>query len=565
MDRRTWRGSGLIGMAVTVWLALGSAATAQSPPQFDLNQFRPSELTTDGFAVSTADGQGHLKFGVQIYMDYARDPLELQVTGGDPDRRLELVHAQLTGHLTWSLGLWERLVIFMDLPYHFIVKDDLSEGDIAFLEGIGQTALIPQGSGLGDLYVGARGVLYGTRENIFQIALQATLTTNTASAADSNQNYLGEPGRSPNIGGWFEALGTFNVAKFLRIPLNIGYKTGFRQDVPSLGVGSQLTFGAGVQLLFGEQRFMLTMETFGRTAAESGTGFGGSQETPVELLGGFKFLSKKGFATGIGGTGGLTTGYGNPDWRLIGMLGYTMQDKEAEPAPRDSDGDGIIDELDACPNDPEDFDGFEDEDGCPDLDNDADGVLDVDDACPDEPGPPENNGCPDTDRDGDGVPDRVDNCPDEPGPPQNQGCPEEQVVAIEEGQIDILEKVYFEFDSAKIQSRSFPVLDNVAEVLKAHPEITKVRVEGHTDSSGSDAYNLRLSQRRADSVVRYLINRGGISADRLEAKGFGERQPLIPDATTQAEFAKNRRVEFHIEGEGDAGMVGDEGASPSPE
>ncbi|MEM9731439.1 MAG: OmpA family protein, partial [Myxococcota bacterium] len=510
-------------------LAMASGASAQ---QFDLNQFRPSELTTDGFAVSTADGQGHLKFGVQIYFDFARDPLELKVTGIDPERRLELVHAQLTGHLTWSLGLWERLVIFMDLPYHFSVKDDLSQDDIDFLDSIGQQGLIPNGGGLGDLYVGARGVLYGTAENIFQIAAQATMTTNTASAADSGQNYLGEPSRSPNIGGWFELLGTFNVKEILRIPLNIGYKTGFRDDVPSLGVGSQLTFGAGAQLLFGQaNRFMLTAETFGRTAAESGTGFGGSQETPVELLGGFKFLSKVGFATGIAGTGGLTTGYGAPDWRLIGMIGYTMPEKDDEP-PSDRDGDGIIDELDACPDDPEDYDGFQDEDGCPDLDNDADGIPDLEDACPDEPGPPENNGCPDTDRDGDGVPDRVDNCPDEPGPPQNQGCPEEQRVAIEEGQIEILEKIYFEFDSAKIQSRSFPLLDNVAAVLNAHPEIALIRVEGHTDSRGSDAYNLRLSQRRAESVVRYLETKGGVSADRLEAEGFGETQPIIPDATT---------------------------------
>lgn len=536
------------------WLGLlcmcslaASSAHAQTSPQFDLNQFRPSELTTDGFAVSTADGQGHLKFGVQIYFDFARDPLELQVTGITPERRLELVHAQLTGHLTWSLGLWERLVIFMDLPYHFIVKDDLSPGDIDFLDQIGQQALIPDGGGLGDLYVGARGVLYGTAENIFQIAAQATLTTNTASAARSNQAYLGEPSRSPNIGGWFELLGTFNVKKILRIPLNIGYKTGFRDDVPSLGVGSQLTFGAGAQLLFGQQnRFMLTAETFGRTAAESGTGFGGRQETPVELLGGFKFLSKIGFATGIAGTGGLTRGYGAPDWRLIGMIGYTMPEKE-DDLPSDRDGDGIIDELDACPDDPEDYDGFEDEDGCPDLDNDDDGILDADDACPDEPGPPENNGCPDTDRDGDGVPDRVDNCPDEPGPPQNQGCPEEQRVAIEEGQLEILEKVYFEFDSAKIQSRSYPVLDNVAAVLKAHPEIALIRVEGHTDSQGPAAYNQRLSQRRAESVVRYLETKGGIDKDRLEAQGFGESQPLIPNATTDEEFAKNRRVEFHLE------------------
>jgi hypothetical protein len=102
-------------MTIMGGLGFVSGATAQTLPQFDVNQFRPSELATDGFAVSNADGQGHLRFGLQVYLDFSRDPMELQVTNGPiPDQRLALVHSQLTGHLTWSLGLWERLVIFMD-------------------------------------------------------------------------------------------------------------------------------------------------------------------------------------------------------------------------------------------------------------------------------------------------------------------------------------------------------------------------------------------------------------------------------------------------------------------
>ncbi|MGB5694408.1 MAG: OmpA family protein [Polyangiales bacterium] len=537
-------------LAVTAAFGFSSGANAQTPPQFDLNQFRPSELATDGFAVSDADGQGHLRFGVQLYIDFARNPLELNVTNGPiPDQTLGLVHSQLTGHLLWNLGLWDRLVIFMDLPYTFMLNDNLSDAATGFLDSIGQGPLIPRGRGLGDLYLGARGVLYGTRENVFQLAAQAILTANTASAARPQQNYLGEPNASPNIGGWFELLGTFNAGQYFRIPLNVGYKTSFQQEVPSLEIGNQLTFGAALQLLLGQERFMITMEAFGRTAADPGTGFGGRQETPVELLGGFKYLNEMGVTLGIAGTGGVTSGYGNPDWRLIGMLAYTMPEK-AEETPVDTDGDGILDEDDACPNEPEDFDGFQDEDGCPDLDNDADGILDLADACPNEPGPPENDGCPDTDRDGDGVPDRIDNCPDEPGPVENQGCPEEQHVVIEESRLEILDKIYFNVDSATIQKRSYPVLDNVAEVLDAHPEISLVRVEGHTDSTGSDGYNLRLSQRRAASVVRYLVERGGVSKDRLVAEGFGETRPLVPDAKTKAQLAQNRRVEFHIaEGE----------------
>ena len=270
-------------------VGLASGASAQALPQFDLNQFRPSELATDGFAVSHADGQGHLRFGFQIYFDFSRDALELRVTNGPiPDQSMGLVHSQLTGHLTWSLGLWERLVLFMDLPYSFILRDNLTDEQVTFLESFGIDGLIPAGRGLGDLYVGARGVLYGTRDEIFQLGIQATLTANTATAARPNQSYLGEPDSPPNIGGWFEVLGTFNAHEYVRIPLNVGYKTSFRQDIPSLGIGNQLTFGGGVQVLLSEDRFMITMESFGRTAAASGTGFGGSQETPIELLGGFK-------------------------------------------------------------------------------------------------------------------------------------------------------------------------------------------------------------------------------------------------------------------------------------
>jgi outer membrane protein OmpA-like peptidoglycan-associated protein len=467
-------------------LGFARGAEAQSLPQFDLNQFRPSELSTDGFAVSNADGQGHLRFGFQVYLDFSRDPMELQVTNGPiPDQRLPIVHSQLTGHLTWSLGLWERLVLFMDVPYTFILGDKLNDAGAAFLDSLGLGALIPRGRGLGDLYVGARGVLYGTREDVFQLAAQATLTTNTASASRPEQNYLGEPSKSPNIGGWFEVLGTFNAGEYVRVPLNLGYKTGFRQDVPSLRLGSQLTFGAAIQVLLGQERFMVTMEAFGRTAAESGTGFGGRQETPVELLGGFKFLHPKGFSVGIAGTGGVTSGYGNPDWRLIGMLGYTMPEKKkASVVPTEGDGDEVVDVLD--------------------------GVA------------------------------------DEPEPVEDQGELETPGVVIEDSRLEIVDKLYFNSDSAQLQRRSYAVLDRVAEALNAHREIPITRVEGHTDWTGSSGYNMRLSQRRAEAVVRYLVDEGGVSRERLIAVGFGESQPLVRNARTKMELAKNRRVEFHL-------------------
>jgi len=539
---------------VLAMLGFASGVQAQQPGQFDLNQFRPSELATDGFAVSTADGQGHKRFGVQIYMDYADDPLVFRTSdSGGARLDLQLVKQQLTGHLMWNLGLWDHLVLFMDIPYHFMVKPSGQASDV--LGGTVFEPILPRGSGMGDFYVGARGNLYGARDDVFEIGLQATMTVNSASLSSSAQNYRGQPDARPYLGGWFELLMTFNPGDLVRIPLNVGYKLNNTQRLSEQGLlelANEFTWGAGLQFLLAQEKVMLTAEGFGRTSlgrSEATPGFARRENSPIEVLGGIKYLHPKGFVVGAAGSAGVHTGYGAPDWRATGMVGYTMPEKTT-PLPvvspiLDTDGDGLLDPDDECPNEPEDFDGFEDEDGCPDLDNDADGILDVDDACPNEPGPPETNGCPDPDRDGDGVPDRIDNCPDEPGTLANQGCQDPQLVQITKGQLKILEKVFFPLNSARIVPRAFPLLDNVASVIQAHPEIEQIRIEGHTDRTGRLDFNMKLSKRRAGSVVEYLVSKG-VSKDRLVAEGFGPTRPIVPDAKTKAELAKNRRVEFHI-------------------
>lgn len=559
-----------------VVVGMQSVVSAQST-QIDLNQFRPAELATDGFALSTADGQGHKRFGFMIYMDYNDDALvfEQASTG----IRSDIVHRQLTGHLVWNLGLFDHLVIYMDVPYHFIIDEGGGAADA--LPG-GPTGpfgyLRPNGGGLGDMYFGARGNIYGTRADVFELALQATMTINTGALSDNVQAYSGQVDKKPYLGGWFELLMTFNPGDIVRIPIQVGYKLGTQGQrvTDNLFVGNEFTFGGGLLLMLGQEKFMLSAEAFGRTAANSTVAFWTREETPVEVLGGFKYLHPKGFVVGAMGSAGVTPGYGAPDWRFGGMIGFTMP---GEPEVVDTDGDGILDDVDECPTEPEDFDGFQDEDGCPDLDNDGDGVLDaddscpndaedvdgfqdedgcpdpdndgdgildVDDQCPNEPGPPENAGCPYPDRDGDGVPDAVDNCPDEPGTVENQGCQAPQLVKIGADRVEVQEKVFFKTGSAKLQKRSWALLDNVAAVLNAHPEIEKVRVEGHTDSTGNLKYNMRLSKARANTVVRYLVGRGKVDKDRLIAEGFGPTQPLVPDAKTKEELAQNRRVEFRI-------------------
>ena len=223
----------------------------------------------------------------------------------------------------------------------------------------------------------------------------------------------------------------------------------------------------------------------------------------------------------------------------------------ADPAkngcPADTDGDGILDTDDACPT----VAGVASPDpklnGCPDKD--GDGVLDAQDACPDIKGikteDPATNGCP-GDTDGDTIRDDKDACPNEKGKPDpdpsKNGCP--QSVRVTETEVIILQQVQFDTNKATIKKVSDALLDEVGQVLREHPELLKLEVQGHTDSKGAPKLNQKLSQDRAESVKKALIKRG-IGEGRLVPKGYGQDKP-IADNNTDEGRAKNRRVQFVI-------------------
>ncbi len=203
----------------------------------------------------------------------------------------------------------------------------------------------------------------------------------------------------------------------------------------------------------------------------------------------------------------------------------------------DTDGDGIQDSEDKCPTVP----GLAKFQGCPDSDND--GVQDSMDKCPNTPAgvKVDANGCP-IDTDGDGVPDYLDKCPTVPGIAANKGCPE---VKAETKKIfqQALTGIQFESGKDVIKKSSDKILDQVVKVMKENPTYN-LEINGHTDSQGDDAKNLDLSQRRANAVKAYLVNKG-VAAEKLTAKGFGETMPIADNATA-AGRAKNRRVEFKV-------------------
>ena len=373
--------------------------------------------------------------------------------------------------------------------------------------------------------------------------------------------------------------------------------------------GNEVPFGVGLAYALSPQKFDVLGEVYGAFAPN------GQNYQPLEAIGGIKvYLARNSFLTLGGGAGVVPGKAGNPRARaFIGIIfepnigdrdgdGYKddvdacpsepedfddFEDADGCPEPdndkdgildeddkcplnpedkdefededgcpegnkNDRDGDGLLDDVDQCPDDPEDFDKFQDEDGCPDPDNDQDGILDVDDLCPNDPedkdGWEDEDGCPDPDNDKDRILDNDDRCPNEPetrnGFEDEDGCPDRGRVILTGTKIEILDKVFFEYNKAIIKSESFPILDAVAATLEGNPDIQLIEVQGHTDERGNDAYNLDLSTKRAAAVKQYLIDKG-IDKDRLESQGYGETQPL-DNRHNEAAWAKNRRVEFLI-------------------
>jgi outer membrane protein OmpA-like peptidoglycan-associated protein len=301
------------------------------------------------------------------------------------------------------------------------------------------------------------------------------------------------------------------------------------------------------------------------------------------------------FGVAVGGSRGVLPGLGAPSVRAFVLLAYTPGASElpaivtGEPAKKvdtgDDDADSIINEYDRCPNEVEDYDDFEDEDGCPDDDNDGDGLSDDIDSCPseaeDKDGYKDSDGCVDDDNDGDGIKDVVDECPmevedkdgyhdgdgcDDPdndrdgipdvidqcaleaetinGRDDDDGCPDDGDSAVIENvdRIDLVESIRFRGNSAVLLKSSSKVLGQVGALLRARPEWSKIRIGVHVHPRG--ARDERLSLQRAEAVRTWLSN-WGVDPVRLEVKGHGSSRPLVPRNARKAR-STNDRVEFVV-------------------
>ncbi|WP_055444203.1 OmpA family protein [Lacinutrix himadriensis] len=393
------------------------------------------------------------------------------------------------------------------------------------------------------------------------------------------------------------SLSTINVSKYINNGFSVGVtgsinkieKIGETLGVPSLTVSEMTYYGldGAVKYSFADLLNCNTIEPYlgvgggytwideigaGTLNGSFGLNFWLTENIGLNLQSTYKHSFEDYLSKHFQHSAGITVKFGGKDSDGDGI--YDKNDAcpevfglEAFNGCPDTDGDGIEDSKDSCPNEaglaefngcPDaDGDGVADKDdkcptvaglkalaGCPDAD--GDGVADGDDKCPSEAGPAANNGCPWADTDGDGVLDKDDKCPNEVGVAANNGCPE--VIAAPTAEVmatlnNYARTILFSSAKSSFKQETYPVLQAITAILKEYPE-SNFTLEGHTDSDGPKSSNQLLSERRANAVRDYLIS-NGVNADRLVAAGFGEDYPIDSNAT-RAGKKNNRRVEVKL-------------------
>lgn len=547
-------------IALSCALAASLFASAASAQTYNGSELLETQAvhTTSIWSTATSETPGHLKPAAGLTLHFADDPVVLRNADGDDIARL--VDSQLKLDLGLGIGVWDWLEFGLVVPF---VAYQTGESVAGFPEA--------DTVALGDLRAHARARVL--RAGGWGVAGYLTSSIPIADSAYQSSNGVGlMPGVIVDY--------TYDGSLPWTVAGNLGWNLRPETGDAFLETDDSLDWRVGTEVGIAPDQLHLLASLYGRWEPISEAERTFSAEG---LVGARFFFGRSGWSSSAGLGAGLTGGYGAADFRALLSIGYTPAEEEVDGEPKDSDGDGLLDRDDDCPDEPEDKDSFEDEDGCPDPDNDGDGVLDVDDKCPNTAGLAEAEGCQPGDRDGDGIDDLTDSCPDEPedkdgfededgcadndndrdgvldpddkcptekevinGFEDEDGCPDEgeTKVQVTRDRIVILDKVYFDTSKAVIKERSFDVLQQVASVMKANPQIKKLSIEGHTDSRGDDDDNMQLSQRRAEAVREFLINKG-IAADRLVAKGFGETKPVATNDTKDGR-AQNRRVEFLI-------------------
>ncbi len=389
-------------------------ASAQAMPPadhaIDVQNFSYSIGPKTFFSVDNASIADKGQLALDAMVTYLSNPLVVYNTtdnGSTIGTTRDSVIRNLTEmQLSGAYGITSKLQLGANLPLIFSLQGDGLDPSTGMHASNGV-----QVTGLGDLLVEGKYRLW--ERDQMKLAAIAGITVPTSYGSDGSQ-FIGDD------------LPTFRARaawQWTRDKLSLGLNAGVilrkPRTVYASTIGQQLVWGAGAAYAFTD-RFNLVAEAFGRTGMTSFH----VDESPLEALGGLRVGVARSIAVTVGGGAGLDQAIGAPNVRLFASVGFA-------PDLRDTDGDGIENSRDRCPLVPEDKDGFQDDDGCPDDDNDGDRRPDAEDKCPnaaeDIDGFEDDDGCPDLDNDKDGIPDLQDKCPDDPEdgkqPNPKDGCP----------------------------------------------------------------------------------------------------------------------------------------------
>lgn len=501
-------------LSLSAFLA-GASAHAEEG-RFDAQVFRPSAAPRDLVMVRKSEVIGNLSPVVGLYTDLGFDPLVL--VNKDTDQAISAVAARLTLTPMAGIGFFNLFDVTLAVP----LVAWQSGGN---LRAIGTEGPVKSAS-LGDLRLSTKVSMpfLNRKDEIkkgFGMAIAGDLNLPTG---DVNA-FTGDG----VVTGGASLIADYRFGIGAIISANGGVWIRPDRQFAGVRVGDMASFGLGAEV-YVVQRWGLSVigEVYGYPSL---TKFPDSPtQVPAEFLLGARWQGKHGLSITVGGSFGAACSFGAPAFRLWSSITWQPEKSREQ----------------------EEINRLKEQD---EADPDHDGLIGDADHCPKEAGRPENFGCPDKDSDGDGVMDRDDECPDLAGGPHGKkGCP---TVYIKGDEIVILDEVHFATDKDILLDDSKPIIEEVAEVLVQHPEIREVQIEGHTDIRATDAYNINLSQRRVNSVMKYLTEERGIDPTRLQAKGFGHSAPIFDDTgclgpdegldqNCRFMTSKNRRVVFRI-------------------
>ena len=498
---------------LAVFGALAFAATAAADTRnLDLAIFDPTPATVASwFHLQSAEVGNEGDWAASALVSYASDPLTLHTSVNNNVAIADRMMLQVGG----AFAFGDRFEAGLKFPLYLQSGENLNSSTM-----FGEPTA--SGTAAGDLSVHVKARVLEARRPAGDLALGVTAALSLPTETANQFAGSGKPR--------FEALALLSfVPTMLHEQLSLTAEAGTvlrasaRYHQIDQRNGALWGLGASYRV---RPALAFEAELFGQLIP------GGLHDPPtgaeamgpastldaVEGLVGFHYQMERRVNVGLALGRGLTTAPGTPSWR--GVLAVTFAPTSerslgslgSRRVARDSDHDGIPDDVDKCPDEPEDHDGFEDDDGCPDRDNDGDGIVDAKDKCPnvaeDRDGFEDDDGCPDLDNDKDGIPDRLDHCPNEPetinGIDDDDGCPDtgDGLVTIVSSGIEVREEIQFT-EGGKIAPASFNVLGQLGATLRAHPELKKIRITAHAKS-------------HAQIVIDWLVQYG-IAAERLEA------------------------------------------------